>query len=358
MESVNSTSLEEGQDNQHEVTGRAKLLQLSKCSNNDKRKTSDEGKNGKNDDEGEETVHGSQGQGGEKGKGTIKETEIEVVEENQGKYITMGTMAQDDGTMGIKENALLTWPMEIEGESILRDSPLMVQPLKMMPWNAVDYTQELEEGWKDAEYKMDDWMEEIETNQEEINKESDKEENHQIKQWSVPKRKARKAAKPCQPTRQSSRVPKDGLTISEKAERRMEALNNISGNSFALFNLVDNKYLEELAVDANISLGENKEDITSQIDAIRAQEAAQVAIDNLEKENRKKKEDERKELEQMGNTGLTGNEDNRNKSVVKITSKQKKVKVTRKQMKKGGGKTGPKDNELDSEGSNRQEIIK
>jgi hypothetical protein len=38
-------------------------------------------------------------------------------------------------------------------------------------------------------------------------------------------------------------------------------LNNISGNSFALFNAVDNKYLQDPAVDSGVRLGEIEEEI-------------------------------------------------------------------------------------------------
>lgn len=170
-----------------------------------------------------------------------------MVEESQKHYLMVDTHERKD--METNQGNMLTWSMQIEEESILGDSPMMVQPLQMLPWSTTEYKQELGEGHRDAERMMDEWMEENEATQEDNNRESDKEEAIQSKQWSVPKKKARKVARPCKPTRQSSRIPKDGITVSEKAERRVEALNNTIGNSFALFNLVDNKYLESLAVD-------------------------------------------------------------------------------------------------------------
>jgi hypothetical protein len=52
--------------------------------------------------------------------------------------------------------------------------------------------------------------------------------------------------------------------ISEKASKRAMELNNISGNSFALFNAVDNKYLQDLAMDSGVRLGESEEEIDQQ----------------------------------------------------------------------------------------------
>jgi hypothetical protein len=41
----------------------------------------------------------------------------------------------------------------------------------------------------------------------------------------------------------------------------MHRRNNISGKSFALFNSVDPKYLQELATDLEISIGQNEEEV-------------------------------------------------------------------------------------------------
>jgi hypothetical protein len=41
----------------------------------------------------------------------------------------------------------------------------------------------------------------------------------------------------------------------------MHRWNNISGKSFALFNSVDPKYLQELATDLEISIGQNEEEV-------------------------------------------------------------------------------------------------
>jgi hypothetical protein len=88
------------------------------------------------------------------------------------------------------------------------------------------------------------------------------------------------------PTRQSTRITKDHTPICEKAVKRVKELNNISDNTFALFNYVDNNYLYNLAIDFKIGLGDNMEKIDQQLDAFRAQELAQVAIDRLEHVNR------------------------------------------------------------------------
>jgi hypothetical protein len=115
--------------------------------------------------------------------------------------------------------------------------------------------------------------------------------SHEAHQWSQPKRKQivmkKKVRVSAQPTRQSSRIIKDGVSISEKATKRAMELNNILGNSFALFNLVDNKYLQDLAADSDIRLGEIEEDIDQQTDAIRALEIAQIAIEKLDRECKK-----------------------------------------------------------------------
>jgi hypothetical protein len=72
------------------------------------------------------------------------------------------------------------------------------------------------------------------------------------------------------PTSHSVRLVKDGVPISEKAARRMEELNNISGNSFALLNSVDHNYLNKLAHDSRVVLGECEEEVMQQLDMFKA----------------------------------------------------------------------------------------
>jgi hypothetical protein len=68
-------------------------------------------------------------------------------------------------------------------------------------------------------------------------------EENSEQQWSQPRKRKAISKKwsvvHMKPTRQSVRLVKDGITISEKVARRVEELNNISGNSFALFHLVN-----------------------------------------------------------------------------------------------------------------------
>jgi hypothetical protein len=76
--------------------------------------------------------------------------------------------------------------------------------------------------------------------------------------WVQP-RKKRATMKRClnqaQPTRHSVRLTRDGMPVIEKATRRVEGLNNCSGNSFGILNSIDSKYLHSLALDAEIDIG-------------------------------------------------------------------------------------------------------
>jgi hypothetical protein len=109
-----------------------------------------------------------------------------------------------------------------------------------------------------------------------------------LAEWSIPKPKRvvmkRKTKVPPQPTRQSARIAKDDIPISEKAAKRVEGLNNLASNSFSLLSSVDSSYLKDLVVDIGVGVAVEGEDFENQLDSCRAQEAAQQAIDRFEKE--------------------------------------------------------------------------
>jgi hypothetical protein len=119
--------------------------------------------------------------------------------------------------------------------------------------------------------------------------------------WSQPKRRKkvikRSMKTQAMPTRQSARVVKDGVSSGDNASRWVEEPNNISGNSFAILNSVDKNVLSKLVVDVGVQLGNDGEEALQQIDAFRAQELDQMAIDKLEVENRRKKLEQSDKME-------------------------------------------------------------
>lgn len=118
-------------------------------------------------------------------------------------------------------------------------------------------------------------------------------------QWSTPvrgkKRKAKGGRKVTIATRTSSRIPKDGRTILEKAIQQAQQKNDISkgtsssSNQFLVLNNLENDYI----IDATSKLDLTIEDIDSQIETFRAEERVRAALaeanyrEYLEKMNRK-----------------------------------------------------------------------
>lgn len=79
-------------------------------------------------------------------------------------------------------------------------------------------------------------------------------------------------------SRTSSRIPRDGIPIAEKAARRVMEINNISGmstkNPFTILNNSSAEVLNSVMLDLDIEV-ENREE---QIDVFRAEELARAAI--------------------------------------------------------------------------------
>jgi hypothetical protein len=76
----------------------------------------------------------------------------------------------------------------------------------------------------------------------------------------------------------------------EKATRRVDVLNKCSSNSFDILSTVDSKYLHSLAVDSNISMGDQEEVLIQHLDSFKAQVLAQIALDRLDQQMKKEKE--------------------------------------------------------------------
>jgi hypothetical protein len=97
-------------------------------------------------------------------------------------------------------------------------------------------------------------------------------------EWSVLKKKKaivnKRGFQGQAPTRHNSKIARDGIPISEKATKRVEGLKNISGNLYATFNNIDYTYLDNLAMDDEISAGNSEEEIKHQLGVFRAQELA------------------------------------------------------------------------------------
>jgi hypothetical protein len=186
------------------------------------------------------------------------------------------------------------------GKGVLGKSPKMVRPLKMIPWEKVEYKEELgDSGERNMDGDSPDWWEEVESEvvhcRHEIATRVSKDQDSVGEQeWSVPKKKKaiakKKGFQGQAHTRHSSKIARDGIPISEKAAKRVKRLNNILGNSYAIFNNIDHTYLGNLAKDAGISMGNSEEEIKQQLEVFRAQEPAQLAIDKFEKESRRNKE--------------------------------------------------------------------
>jgi hypothetical protein len=66
-------------------------------------------------------------------------------------------------------------------------------------------------------------------------------------------------------------------------------LNNFSSNSFEILSNVDFNHLHSLAVDSNISMGDHEEDLNQHLDSFKAQELAQIALDRLEQQIKRKR---------------------------------------------------------------------
>lgn len=99
--------------------------------------------------------------------------------------------------------------------------------------------------------------------------------------WTLsgPKRKDRKPKQPAVATRTSSRIPKSGGPILEKATRRMQERDELLGgnkpqNPFTVFDNVPRAHISTVIKDLGIEV----EDIDTQIDVFRAEEKVRVAL--------------------------------------------------------------------------------
>lgn len=131
-----------------------------------------------------------------------------------------------------------------------------------------------------------------------------------ISGWRVPKsKKARKKARRniVVATRTSSRMPRDGLPIAEKAAQRVKAWNESSGISSisqSPFTILNNTHTPELSsVIHDLSIGE--EEVVEQVDIFKIEELARASIAKanykqfLEKLKEKDKPTEEELLEDM-----------------------------------------------------------
>lgn len=113
--------------------------------------------------------------------------------------------------------------------------------------------------------------------------------------WQVPKSKKTKKSRKKQvvaATRNSARVPRDGIPIATKAANRAMAKNNISGNnqnSFTILNSSPNLVLYSVLVDLDLNI----DDMDVQLDIFKTEELARAKIAEanynsyLEKQNQK-----------------------------------------------------------------------
>jgi hypothetical protein len=96
----------------------------------------------------------------------------------------------------------------------------------------------------------------------------------QMEEWSNPRPKKailnRKTRVPSQPTRQSARIAKDGIPISEKADKRVEGLNNLACTSFSLLSSVDSSYLVEWTVDIGVGVAKDGQNFDHHLDSFQA----------------------------------------------------------------------------------------
>lgn len=80
-------------------------------------------------------------------------------------------------------------------------------------------------------------------------------------------------------TRTSTRVPKDGRTMMEKAVQRVQAneeslTGNSSSNQFLILNNLDNEHIHSVASELDLDIG----DIDTQIDTFKAEEKVRAAL--------------------------------------------------------------------------------
>lgn len=85
------------------------------------------------------------------------------------------------------------------------------------------------------------------------------------------KRKKKKVQKAAVAKRQSSRLIRDGVPVSLKAQKRVSEKNDISGkHKFSILNSVDVFVLSKIAVDSDINLGETVKVIVENINTLKA----------------------------------------------------------------------------------------
>lgn len=85
------------------------------------------------------------------------------------------------------------------------------------------------------------------------------------------KKKKKKVQKAAVAKRQSSRLIRDGVPVSLKAQKRVSEKNDISGeHKFSILNSVDVFVLAKIAVDSDINLGETVKVIVENINTLKA----------------------------------------------------------------------------------------
>jgi len=123
---------------------------------------------------------------------------------------------------------------------------------------------------------------------------------------SKKKKKKQRRTKGIIATRESSRVPKDGRTMLEKAVQRAEAKDvttkgNVSTNQFLILNELDNDYIHNVASELDLEI----ENIDTQIETFKAEERVRAALaeanykeylDRINKKNAPRGEEELQEF--------------------------------------------------------------
>jgi hypothetical protein len=105
---------------------------------------------------------------------------------------------------------------------------------------------------------------------------------------------------PVKSKRSSKRLKNDGVKIQEKAEKRKEMKNTLTGNKFTVLHDVSDDNLLQVACDSKIVLGSDIQNAHEVLSIIRDKEIAQAVLAEtrkrieVEKELKKKKEEERK----------------------------------------------------------------
>ncbi|PNT65139.1 hypothetical protein BRADI_4g37921v3 [Brachypodium distachyon] len=100
------------------------------------------------------------------------------------------------------------------------------------------------------------------------------------KGWTTVAKKDKKTRSPVRATRQSQRFPKDGVPVQERAEKRAQHKDDLTGTlfNFTVLQDVPNSELSEVALDCKVVLGGSGEEIDACLDRFKAKELAEARL--------------------------------------------------------------------------------